>query len=451
MNFGLETGVLLNKTLNSSHNIYCEYSPEDPSCWYEAAPLDFKLTPGKVVSAIAIAILIVVALSGNMLVCTAFFVYQRLRKTTNYFIISLALSDILVAAVSMPIWLSYVVTGWQTLPLWIDFVTLHRFLHWFDILAGVSSITNLTAISIDRCLSIKMPLLHRTRMTNTIAVIIVLFAWIYSIILASISLVQFHYYTAIVASLGFFIPLAIIIVSYSMIYFQVKSGGYSDQDWNLERTLIIVISVFVICWLPFFMFAIIYNYCFSCTFNDADLPYIINFTKWMHYLNSCCNPFIYGLFNLNFKNAFRALLRHCFVLRSSDNDGATRARNGDKTTIKCQIMGLKRSLQLKRKGRGGSFLSSDDADNASTYVTVSSSPNIKLCSEPRHTVKNGMDLHNSTVSRGNAEFINEPINPEMNSDNSSDLPSSPLYCLESEEDSVNRSFLQSEDSQESCV
>ena len=450
MSFGLETVGLFNETLNSSYNIYCQYSPEDPSCWDVGAPPDFKLTPGRVASAIAIAILIVVALSGNMLVCTAFFVYQRLRKTTNYFIISLALSDILVAAVVMPIWLSFEVTGWNSLPPWIDYVMLQRFWKWFDILAGVSSIANLTAISIDRCLSIKMPLLHRTRMTNTIAVIIVLFAWIYSIILASLSLGQFQYYTAIVASLGFFIPLAIIIVSYSMIYCQVKWGGYSDQDWNLERTLIIVISVFVVCWLPFFIFAIIYHYCFSCKLNYQDIPYIISFTKWMHYLNSCCNPFIYGLFNLNFKNAFRALLKHCFVLKGSENDGTARARTGDKTTIKCQIMGLKRSLQLKRKGRGGSFLSSDDADNASTYVTVSSSPTIKPCSEPKYTL-NGMDLHNSAVDRRNAEFINDPIHREMSSDNSNGLPSSPLYSLESEEDSVNRSFLQSDDSQESCV
>ena len=438
----------LNETLNSSFSIFCQYFPEDPLCWSNGPLPTFKLTPGKIISAIGIAVLMFVALSGNILVCTAFFVYQRLRKTTNYFIISLALSDILVATVAMPMWLSYEVTAWYKLPRWIDFFMLLRFWNWLDILAGVSSITNLTAISIDRCLSIRMPLLHRTRMTNKIAIIMVLFAWIYSIVLASLSLAQFKYFTAVVATLGFFFPLLIIVVSYSMIYFQVKGGGYSEQDWNLERTLIIVISVFVICWLPFFIFAVLYHYCFSCHFNPNELPYIISFIKWMHYLNSCCNPFIYGLFNLNFKNAFRGLLRHCFVLPRSESEGTLKGTSGPQISLKCQLMGLKRTLKLNRKSRDGSFISSD-ADNGSTCLTVTTGHTCNI--RPlQHDILNGIEDKSKVLIGAYAEMNGNQLHGATNPVSSEDLSPVHHYC-ESQDDSPAMSFLQSQGSQESRV
>ena len=444
----------LNETFNSSLYFYCYYNPEDPQCTYDVLLPPFKLTPGKIVSAIAIALLIVIALGGNILVCTAFFVYQRLRKTTNYFIISLALSDIVVATVAMPMWLSYEVTGWHTLPHWIDFKMLLSFWHWFDILAGVSSIANLTAISIDRCLSISMPLVHRTRMTKTIAIIMVLFAWIYSIVLASLSLVNFHYFTAVVASLGFFFPLLIIVVSYSMIYCQVKGGGYSEQDWNLERTIIIVISAFVICWLPFFTFAVLYTYCFTCEFKPDELPYILSFVKWMHYLNSCCNPFIYGLFNLNFKNAFRSLLQHCFVLKHDGNEGADKVNNERKVSLKCQIMGLKRTLQLSRKSRGDSSLSSD-LGLGSTAVTISSSiayhtNNAKAMDFDTNDPLIGTELNSKGLLKTHADVNNCRFRPVTNPDTSSDISPISYYC-EEQDDSADISFLHSNESQESCV
>ncbi|XP_065071456.1 D(2) dopamine receptor-like [Rhopilema esculentum] len=361
--------LFVNKT--NSTLFYCELNPEDPDCWADYEHIPFKLTNGKIISAIAMSLLIIVALGGNILVCTAFFVYRRLRKTTNFFIISLAISDILVATVAMPMWLSYEVTAWQNLPAWIDFTTLLQFWNWFDILAGVSSITNLTAISIDRCFSIMQPLLHRTRMTSSIAIVMVIAAWLYSIIVASLSLASLQNYTAIVSAVGFFIPLLVILIAYFLIYIRVKTGGYGahqEKDWNLERTLIIVISFFVVCWLPFFAFSLFYHYCFSCQFKQETLAYLISFTKWMHYLNSCCNPFIYGLFNMNFKNAFRALFRTCFSSSPAESDYTSPATDGNETSLKRQIKNLRRKLRPKKHDKDSFLL--NDPETASVCVTT---------------------------------------------------------------------------------
>ena len=70
-------------------------------------------------------IIILLALFGNVLVVIAFRVFQNLRNMTNYFIVSLAVADILVAAISMPVWGAYIITGpeWK-FDIWVEQVSL---------------------------------------------------------------------------------------------------------------------------------------------------------------------------------------------------------------------------------------------------------------------------------------------------------------------------------------
>ena len=52
-------------------------------------------------------ILIIVILFGNFLVLGIFYQYTPLRTVTNYYIVSLANADLLVALLSIPIWIAY--------------------------------------------------------------------------------------------------------------------------------------------------------------------------------------------------------------------------------------------------------------------------------------------------------------------------------------------------------
>ena len=55
-----------------------------------------------------LALLIATILIGNSLVCLAFrAVSRRLKTITNSFVISLAMSDILVGAFSLPLWVAF--------------------------------------------------------------------------------------------------------------------------------------------------------------------------------------------------------------------------------------------------------------------------------------------------------------------------------------------------------
>lgn len=47
----------------------------------------------------------ILAIFGNGLVCAAFATNKRLRILTNYYVVSLAVSDILVGSFNIPLWM----------------------------------------------------------------------------------------------------------------------------------------------------------------------------------------------------------------------------------------------------------------------------------------------------------------------------------------------------------
>ena len=59
-----------------------------------------------IMSLLLLTLLILFIISGNVLVITAFvFVGRKIQNLTNYFVVSLAVSDILVGTFSIPFWI----------------------------------------------------------------------------------------------------------------------------------------------------------------------------------------------------------------------------------------------------------------------------------------------------------------------------------------------------------
>ena len=107
-----------------------------------------------VVAMVFFCILALMIVFGNSLVIGAFRVNRRLRTTTNLLLMSLAIADLLIGTVSVPLWVYISVTYTFRGPLY-DFYLI------FDVICGVSSILNLTAISLERCYALLHPIKHR--------------------------------------------------------------------------------------------------------------------------------------------------------------------------------------------------------------------------------------------------------------------------------------------------
>eukprot|EP00062_Callorhinchus_milii_P020628 gi/632976537/ref/XP_007904850.1/ PREDICTED: D(1A) dopamine receptor [Callorhinchus milii] len=198
----------------------------------------------RILTACFLSLLILSTLLGNTLVCVAVVRFRHLRsKVTNFFVISLAVSDLLVAVLVMP-WkaVSGVAGYWpfgSFCTIWVA----------FDIMCSTASILNLCVISVDRYWAISSPFRYERKMTPKVAFIMIGVAWTLSVLISFIP-VQLDWHKAKATStlldynvsyqgqgrvdncdsslnrtyaissslISFYIPVAIMLVTYTRIY-----------------------------------------------------------------------------------------------------------------------------------------------------------------------------------------------------------------------------------------
>ncbi|XP_075870513.1 D(1B) dopamine receptor [Nelusetta ayraudi] len=320
----------------------------------------------RTVTGCLLSLLILWTLLGNILVCAAVLRFRHLRtKVTNIFIVSLALSDLFVAVLVMPWKAVAEVAGY-----W-PFGTFCNIWVAFDIMCSTASILNLCIISVDRYWAISSPFRYERKMTQRVAFVMISITWTLSVLISFIP-VQLNWHKAngdepaghFTASLlvdencdsslsreyaisssliSFYIPVAIMIVTYTRIYriaqIQIRRIASLERaaehaqscrtnriecqhhntlktsikrETKVLKTLSVIMGVFVCCWLPFFVLNCMVPFCDRPpTDQDAGLPCVSETTfdvfVWFGWTNSSLNPVIYA-FNAEFRKAFSSLL-----------------------------------------------------------------------------------------------------------------------------------------------
>ncbi|XP_024085107.1 octopamine receptor beta-3R-like isoform X1 [Cimex lectularius] len=95
--------------------------------------------------------------------------------------------------------------------------------------------------------------------------------------------------------------------------FEKRTTVRTATSWRTEhkaaRTLGIIMGVFMICWLPFFLWYVITTLCGDACY-CPDMVVTVLF--WIGYFNSALNPLIYAYFNRDFREAFKNTLQCAF-------------------------------------------------------------------------------------------------------------------------------------------
>ncbi|XP_072037772.1 octopamine receptor-like [Amphiura filiformis] len=186
----------------------------------------FTLRAGSIIALIVLPILTLCGLLGNILVVISVFKFKQLRIVPNFFIVSLAVADLLVCMVVMPLALYQDISnGNWGLPPWLCDVWVS-----LDVLMSTASIWNLCVISLDRFLAITRPHQYARRRTAITVLFAVFTTWLLA---AFLSIPAFLFvgghdptqtgtcvikvtpiFVIISSCVAFYIPCAIVLVLY---------------------------------------------------------------------------------------------------------------------------------------------------------------------------------------------------------------------------------------------
>ena len=215
---------------NLSWNGYLDTTDSNVSL--SAEDVEFNLV-ASVFAGIALGTICFMTIGGNVLVLLAVFVNSHLRSTTNYFIVNLAIADLLLGTAVLPFSASLeIVNYWAFGQIFCDIWAA------VDVLCCTASIMSLCVISIDRYIGVTRPLQHSTIMTERRAFYIIILVWALAIAIsvaplfgwkdpppdATICEVTMQLgYVLFSVSGSFYIPLIIILVVYFRVYREALS------------------------------------------------------------------------------------------------------------------------------------------------------------------------------------------------------------------------------------
>ncbi|XP_053556423.1 5-hydroxytryptamine receptor 1A [Bombina bombina] len=395
-----------------------DYSSEKTnSTKFEEVALSYQIT-----TSLFLGTLILCAIFGNACVVAAIALERSLQNVANYLIGSLAVTDLMVSVLVLPMAALYQVLNKWTL----GQVTCDIFIS-LDVLCCTSSILHLCAIALDRYWAITDPIDYVNKRTPRRAAILISITWIVGFSISIPPMLGWRTsedrsdpdackisedpgYTIYSTFGAFYIPLILMLVLYGRIFkaarfrirktvkktekkkvadtclsvspstMQRKCNGEPSKNWKrsvepkpnscingavrqgedgaaLEvievhhysnsknhlvlpnhssdnptvpcfekkndrntdakrkvalarerktvKTLGIIMGTFILCWLPFFIVALVLPFCETC-----HMPLLLyDIINWLGYSNSLLNPIIYAYFNKDFQSAFKKIIK----------------------------------------------------------------------------------------------------------------------------------------------
>ena len=306
-------------------------------------------TAEKIAKTLVYSVIIVVSLTGNFLIGAIVFRTKSMRRTINYLIVNMAMSDLILPIFAFPRILIDMYVGYWLVdgPLGLALCKLIYFLQ--DVSTAVS-IQSLVLIAVDRFGAVVFPL-RPPIVSSKLCPYFILATWVVAMAIhcpyffarklveikgkfacklrwtdafgESSSLIS--YYVALFLVLAV-IPFALMTIVYSIIIFWLRSqkmpGGEAvnaqehekrlKRDRNVLKMVVAIVLGFALCWAPFNILAFLQffvwdkNPVISCGFQAFSF-----FALFMAYANCAINPCICFIFSGNYRQGLNSLFGCC--------------------------------------------------------------------------------------------------------------------------------------------
>lgn len=288
----------------------------------------------KVLLCIAYIIIFLLGVGGNAAVCFILYRRKSLRTVTNFFILNLAISD-LIFSFSIPFELPLILSNYE----WPFASFFCKIYNPVQTIAFSVSIFTLTAVSITRYRAINHPL--KLQLSLSRAHYVVVGIWILSTLVVVPyvlalgikgtqcgeewpKLVLRKMYTTFLFVIFYAIPLFIIVFTYMTILRELMKKRNCDNSalneaWNNETAKVVrmifkITVVFAVCNLPSQLMWLWLD------FGKADQTFayfwdLLAALNILVFANSAANPFIYYICHDKFRTEAVACLSNCKLLK----------------------------------------------------------------------------------------------------------------------------------------
>ncbi|XP_037730480.1 neuropeptide SIFamide receptor [Drosophila subpulchrella] len=311
---------------------------------------------------VAYIVVFLVGLIGNSFVIAVVLRAPRMRTVTNYFIVNLAIADILVIVFCLPATL----IGNIFVP-WMLGWLMCKFVPYIQGVSVAASVYSLIAVSLDRFIAIWWPL---KQMTKRRARIMIIGIWVIALVttipwllffdlvpaeevfsdalLSAYSQPQFLcqevwppgtdgnlYFLLANLVACYLLPMSLITLCYVLIWIKVSTRSIpgESKDAQMDRMqqkskvkvikmLVAVVILFVLSWLP--LYVIFARIKFGSDISQEEfeiLKKVMPVAQWLGSSNSCINPILYSV-NKKYRRGFAAIIKSrscCGRLRYYDN------------------------------------------------------------------------------------------------------------------------------------
>lgn len=279
-----------------------------------------------VLETLILVVMWTVSVLFNGLVCLVIYKSRRMQSTTNYFVVSLAVSDLAMAVCSMPFVLVRLLSH-----SWVFGSFLCKCVRFMQYALPGTAMYVLVAICIDRFYTIIYPLSFKV--TRGTAKRMILSSWIIAAAIAAFCFYFFEvfddtsskrsfcptyipvlewagiFYTISLVLLTYIFPVVLTLFGYFKLFGYIWKTGSSGPTFTrtmnpvprakakMVKMLMLVSTVTVVAFLPFYVTQVWY-----CATNPLGVePTVFVVATWTMFSTSVAKPLIYLRYNSNFR------------------------------------------------------------------------------------------------------------------------------------------------------